>query len=210
MKKLKYILLALPFAITLNSCDSDEQVDQLIDNVERGAILRTVQIISNEFPFDAPDTALFSVELEEQDQEDGALLESVDFFVTFSDGSDVEGDTSAGIVDQEVFVRSVAASEFTTGPNGLPRFTYTATLTELLALVNLTAADIFGGDTFRTRAQLNLTDGRSFTNDGADNIDVNGNIANGSFFQSPFFYVTPVVCPIGEEEFVGDYTNSYS
>jgi len=206
MKKLKYLFL-LPFiAGIFTSCEEEEQVDILIDNVERGAILRTVQILSNEFPFDAPDTAEFSVELEEQDQEDGALLSDVQVFVTFSDGSSEEGDSSGGIVDQEVMVTTIPGSAFAIGPNGLPRFTYTVSLTELLGLVNLTADNIFGGDTFTTRFNLRLTDGREFTNDLGDNIDVNGNIASGSFFQSPFRYTTPVVCPIGEEEFIGDYT----
>ena len=204
--KIKFItIVALICLPLLQSCEEEEQVDQLIDTVERGAILRTVEILSNEFPFDQPDSAVFSVILEEQDQEDGGLLESVDIFTTFVDGSDTEGDSSNGIVGQEVAVRTIDASEFTTGENGLPVTTLTITLSELLGLVNLTPENIFGGDTFTTRLVLNLTDGRSFTNDLGDNVDVNGNIASGSFFQSPFRYTTPIVCPIGEEEFIGDY-----
>ncbi|GEM_PF-709598 len=204
MKKLKYLLLAVPFAITLNSCDSDEQVDQLIDTVERGAILRTVSLVSNELPIGIP-TAEFSVILEEQDQENGALLESVDVFLTFTDGSSDTGDSSNGIVDQEVSVGTITAEEFENGPNGLPRTQLTIPLSQMLSLVNLTDENIFGGDAFITRLVLNLTDGRSFTNDLGDNIDVNGNISSGSFFQSPFRYTTPVVCPVDEGTFVGEY-----
>ena len=205
MKKLKYLFLLLPLlTITFISCDEEEQVDILIDSVERGAILRTVSLISNELPIGV-DTAEFSVLLEEQDTEDGGLLESVDVFLTFSDGSADVGDSSNGIVDQEIFVRTLGLDQFETGPNGLPRTTLTVTLTEMLSLTNLTAENIFGGDSFTTRLVLNLTDGRSFTNDLGDNVDVNGNISSGSFFQSPFRYTTPVVCPVDAGTFVGDY-----
>lgn len=203
--KIKFIttvaLICLPF---IQSCEEEEQVDEIIANVERGAILRTVSLISNELPIGVT-TAEFSVLLEEQDQEDGALLSSVDVFLAYTDGSEDVGDSSNGIVDQEIFVRTIGVEEFEAGPNGLPRTTLTIPLSEMLSLTNLTADNIFGGDSFTTRLVLNLTDGRSFTNDLGDNIDVNGNIASGSFFQSPFRYTTPVVCPIGEEEFIGDY-----
>ena len=200
MRRLKYLFLAAPLALlTFNSCESDEQIDTLIDTVERGAILRTVSLISNELPIGVT-TAEFSVELEEQDQENGALLQSVDVFVTFNDGSEDEGDSSGGIVGQEVAAGTISADQFTTGPNGLPRTTLTLPLTQLLSLVNLTNDDIFGGDTFVTRLVLNLTDGRSFTN-----TDVNGNVASGSFFVSPFIYTTRVVCPVEAGTFVGDY-----
>jgi len=46
---------------------------------------------------------------------------------------------------------------------------------------------------------LNLTDGRVFSVDNA------GGIITGGFFASPFQYITPVVCPVGAEEFVGPY-----
>lgn len=203
MKKLKYLLLAVPFAITLNSCDSDEQVDELIDSVERGAILRTVEIFSNELPIGVAD-AEFSVRVEEQDEEDGGLLQSVDIFVSFTDGSPDDGDSS-GAITGDVMVSSIGADQFENGPNGLPRATITVTLDAMLAALNLTADDLFGGDVFRTRLQLNLTDGRSFTNDGGDNVDVNGNVASGSFFLSPFFYNSNVVCPVPDEYLIGDY-----
>ncbi len=199
--KIKYyyqiaLLLALPL---LNSCDSDEQIDELIDTVERGAILRTVETLSNELPI-GDETASFSVLLEEQDQENGALLQSVDVFVMFTDDSEDAGNSSNGIVGQEIALRTLSADEFTTGSNGLPRTTLTIPVQELLEAVNLTADNIFGGDFFTTRLVLNLIDGRSFTN-----TDANGNIASGSFFRSPFRYITPVVCPIGETEFIGEY-----
>lgn len=182
------------------SCDDDEQniTDQVQETVERGAVLRGVSLISNSLPIGVAD-AEFSVLLEEQDAEGGALLESMDVFLTFTDGSDAVGDSSGGIVGTEVAVRSVPASEFTPGPFGLPRYTLTIPLTEMLSLVNLTDENIFGGDRFTTRLVLNLTDGRVFSSDNA------GGIITGGFFASPFQYSTPVVCPVNEGSFVGEY-----
>jgi hypothetical protein len=182
------------------SCDDDEQnvTDLVQETVERGAVLRTTATFSNEFPIGDTD-ALFSVEIEEQDVEGGDLLESVDVYITYKDGSPDAGDSSGGIFD-EVFARNIPASEFSPGPFGLPRTTLTISFAEMLALVNLTDDQTFGGDSFTTRLALNLTDGRVFSTDNA------GGIITGGFFNSPFQYITPVVCPVGEEEFVGDYT----
>ncbi len=182
------------------SCEDDEQniSDQVQETVERGAVLRGVSLISNSLPIGVSDAA-FSVLLEEQDVEGGALLESMDVFLTFTDGSDAVGDSSGGIVDTEVAVKTVPASEWTTGPFGLPRYTLTITLTEMLGLVNLSDENIFGGDRFTTRLVLNLTDGRVFSSDNA------GGIITGGFFASPFQYSTPVVCPVEDGTFVGGY-----
>lgn len=195
--KLTALAAVLVFA---SSCESegDNTIDQVFDGVTNGAVLRTVSILSNELPL-GDETASFEVLLEAQDNQDGDLLESVDFWITYTDGSPDEGDSSAANTD-EIFVRNIAASEFEEGPFGLPRTTYKLTLPEMLALVGLEGDAIFGGDTFVTRVALNLTDGRVFSTNNATGI------IQGGFFASPFTYTTPVVCPVGEEEFVGDYT----
>ncbi len=196
---LKFAALAAVLVFD-SSCESegDNTIDQVFDGVTNGAVLRTVQIIANELPLGSED-ASFSVLLEAQDNQDGDLLESVDFWITFADGSPEEGDSSAANTD-EIFVRNIPASEFDDGPFGLPRVTYTLTLPEMLSLVGLTNDAIFGGDTFTTRVALNLTDGRVFSTNNATGI------IQGGFFASPFTYTTPVVCPVGAEEFIGDYT----
>lgn len=196
---LKFAALGAVLVMGTTSCeqDSNNTIDQVFDGVTSGAVLRTIAITSNELPLGSTD-AVFSVEIEEQDNQGGALLESVDAYLTFADGSADEGDSSAATTE-EVFIRNIPASEFSPGPFGLPRTTYTLTLTEMLAAVGLGPDDIFGGDTFTTRFALNLTDGRTFSVNNA------GGIITGGFFASPFQYTTPVVCPVGEEEFLGPY-----
>jgi len=178
------------------SCeDSNTPVDQVVAGTERGAVLRTANLVSNELPIgDA--SAGFSVELEVQDEENGALVSSVDVYVGFRDNTDEVG---PGTDVEETLFGSVEASTFTTGPFGLPRFSYTATLSEMLAHVGRTEADITGGDQFTIRFELVLIDGRRYSF--ADNTGT----LTGSFFSSPFLYTPTVTCPVSSDSFVGEY-----
>ncbi|PQB05403.1 hypothetical protein [Aureitalea marina] len=192
------ILGLIAAALFATSCtEEDNTIDQVFDGVSSGAVLRGIQTISNELPI-GNDDASFSIELEYQDNQDGALLESMDIYIKYADNSPDEGDS--GGTQEEKFYGNVAAGQFTEGPFGLPRFTLTITAADFLATTGLTSEQIFGGDTFTTRLEVFLTDGRRFSVDNA------GGIITGGFFNSPFQYTTPVVCPVLAEEFVGDYT----
>jgi len=205
MKSTK-LLLPLAFAALLFSCDdADNTIDNVLNNVERGAVLRTVSTASNSIPIaiengtvNIPDDAGLNIVIEQQDADGGALLESVDVFVQFADGSADEGD-SAGATTTEVFLKTLSASDFSPGPFGLPRTNLNVTAAEMLSAVNLTPSALFGGDTFTTRLAMKLTDGREFSSDNA------GGIITGGFFASPFQYVTSVVCNLPTDTFVGDY-----
>lgn len=195
----KIIALAALTAIGFSSCtDADNTVDEVFDGVTSGAILRTIGIESNEIPIDDA-TATFEVEIEAQDNQDGALLSSVDVFISYADGSPDDGDSS-GATSGEVFFKNITAEEFSDGPFGLPRYTLVITAPEFLEAMGLEFENTFGGDSFTTRLALKLTDGREFSVNNA------GGIITGGFFSSPFQYITPVVCPVGEDEFVGNYT----
>ena len=100
---------------------------------------------------------------------------------------------------EETLFATISSTTFTNGPFGLPRFTYSATLPDMLAHVKRTNDDITGGDQFAVRFELILTDGRRFSF--ADNTGT----LTGSFFSSPFLYTPTVICPIPEDLFIGDY-----
>ncbi|MFT5861563.1 MAG: hypothetical protein ACI828_000205 [Flavobacteriales bacterium] len=205
MKTSKFLALLLTGALFF-TCSSDEKtVDNVISDTEIGAVLRTIEIIDNSIPIaiengqtQTAEGAQLSMIIEEQDVKNGDLLESVDVYITFKDGSPLTGDSSNAITE-EVFVKNIPAGEFSDGPFGLPRATVTITALDMLSKVNLTPESLFGGDTFTTRFALNLTDGRIFSSDNA------GGIITGGFFSSPFQYRTPVVCNLETTAFVGDY-----
>ena len=203
IKKLLFASLSICY---LFSCDSDDKVTEVVqDTVEAGAVLRTIEIIENSIPIGIENgetaiigTAQLSIIIEEQDVQEGALLQSVDVYTSFTDGSPDTGDTSMAVTE-EVFLGNIPAELFTPGPFGLPRYEFTIEATELLSAVNLTPNALFGGDTFTTRFSLNLTDGRIFSTDNA------GGVVTGGFFNSPFQYITPVVCNLDSDSFVGNY-----
>ncbi len=203
---IKKLLFTTLTGCILFSCGDDDKVTDVVqDNVETGAVLRTIEIVENSIPIaiengqtTIADNARFSVTLEEQDLEEGALLQSVDVYTSFTDGSPDTGDTSMAITE-EVFLGNIPVDLFTPGPFGLPRIDFSLEASELISAVNLTPDALFGGDTFTTRFALNLTDGRTFSTDNA------GGIITAGFFNSPFQYITPVVCNLDTNSFVGDY-----
>jgi len=194
MKKLVKITSYL-FAISLivASCGSDEKIiDEVFDGVSNGAVLRTVNIVQNEFTFPSSPDAGIEIELEEQDNQDGALLDKVELYMQFFDNSENASSSN-------VLVETIQSDQFEDGPFGLPRYTIAYSQAEVMSIFSLTDDDISGGDKFTTNLILYLTDGRIF--------DVNnaGGIITGGFFASPFQYITNVVCPVPESAFTGDY-----
>ena len=166
--------------------EGDEIFDQIRGAEQRGAILRTVNIISDEIPIGQSDS-FFGVDLEVQDQQMGGLLGSLEAYVAFNDNTVEPGGQDKSV--SEVLESTIPASSFTTGEFGLPRASYMITLPEILSTLGLAEADVDGGDVFTVRFELVLTDGRSFSND-----DNSGTIT-GSYFSSPFLYNATVVCP---------------
>lgn len=177
------------------SCSTDDNaIDTLFDNVTRGAVLRTVDVVSGSFNvFD--DTSEFIIELEEQDVENGGLLESVDVRATFIDNFDDSVDNDV----ESTPVTSIPGSAFAPGPFGLPRTTFTISLNEVRTALGLSSDQLNGGDQFNMEFVLNLTDGRSFTF-----TDVSGAVQSGSFFRSPFRYGVGVKC-VPTAPVPGDY-----
>lgn len=199
MKKyFKYFLGfgALAAVVLSTGCEEGDQVfDEIIDNETRGAILRTVDLVSNDLPIGVAE-GNFTVDLEVQDQENGTLVQEVEVYIGFSDNTDEIG---PGTDVAETLVETISSSTFTIGEFGLPRFSYSITLPELLSIVGRNESDITGGDQFPVRFELVLTDGRRYSNG-----DNSGTIT-GSYFSSPFLYTPTVICPVPDTFFTGDY-----
>ncbi len=188
MMKINYkifTVLALT-SLMFTSCDEgDAVVDDVTANTTRGAILRTVNVTSNELPIGVAD-GFFGVELEVQSEDDGNLIESIDVFAHFRDQTP---DNGKGATTSDALVENISKSTFTIGEFGLPRFSYEVTLPTLLSATGVAEDDIDGGDQFRVRFELVLSDGRRFS------FDQNSGTLTGSYFSSPFLYSATIVCP---------------
>jgi len=99
----------------------------------------------------------------------------------------------------EVKIATIAGSEF--GPNpsrvfpaapdrNYPAKEITITLPATLTALGLSPATVTGGDFIEYRLVLNTNDGKSFTN-----TNLSADISGGAFYDSPFFYRVPLVCP---------------
>ena len=176
---MKKIIGLLSLALITFACEEpDNVINDVLDNFETGAVLRTIAS-GGEYNYNAPDASVFSMTIEEHDEEDGALMENVEVYVSLNGGT-------------EALVKSVSPSEFSVGPTGLPRTDLTVSLAEAVAALNLSRTDYTGGDAILIRLQLNLTDGRSYSDE-----SVTGSMT-GSYFRSPFSFSKVIKCiPLG-------------
>ncbi len=139
----KYFSVLALASLLFSSCDEGTAVvDDITANTTSGAILRTVNVISNELPIGA-DAALFSVELEVQDKQNGSLVDNVEVYLGFRDNTVATG--APDLDKAEVLVTTLPSSGFTQGPFGLPRFSYSITLADMLSTLGVDEADLDGG-----------------------------------------------------------------
>lgn len=198
MKNTFKLLLALLLVFSLNSCsDSENTIDEVLQ-YETGAVLRTLEVISNTLNSSDPSTQ-FSVSVEEQDKEDGGLLKAVHIHATLKDLTPGNGTT----ISNDVLVKTFEASDFTPGPHGLPRATLSATYGETIAAAGLLASDIEPGDLFVFVLKLELTDGRVF-----DDTNAGGSITGG-FFDAPFKYNALILCSPEPGDYLVDMHDSF-
>jgi len=198
MKKIINILFLFTLVFFMNSCsDKDKTVDQILD-VESGAVLRTVEVINATLNASEPSSE-FAVLVEEQDNQDGALFKEVNLLVSIQDLTPDNGTTVA----EKDFVKTIPASDFSTGPLNLPRGTISATFAEAVAAMGLSTTDYQPGDLFVFDLELVLTDGRKFDNTNA------GSSITGGFFNSPFQYNSLIGCSPLPGDYVIDMQDSY-
>ena len=186
--QLNKIVLLLLSVIVISSCESeDKAIDQVFDCVSYGAVLRKLEITSGSYNLSDLNSA-FTVVVEEQDEEYGALLSEVDVYV--SKGGN------------EAMVSTVPASAFSIGDKGLPVTSISVTLGEALTALGL-GSNYGVGDVFGIRLSLKLTDGREFSAASAS-----GSL-QGSYFASPFFYTSAILCTPKPGDYVVDMQDSY-
>ena len=187
-KQLNKIVLLLLSVVVLSSCDSDDKaINQVFDGVQYGAVLRKIEIVSASYNLTDLNSA-FTITVEEQDEEYGALLSEVDVYVSRS--------------GNEAMAFSVPASAFTIGDKGLPVTTISVTLGQALTALGL-GSNYDVGDVYGIRLSLKLTDGREFSAASAS-----GSL-QGSYFASPFYYTAPILCTPKPGDYVVDMQDSY-
>ena len=188
----KISLFALGLVLFQSCNDGDKTVDYVLDEVTRGATLRTMNLINGTINIFDLENSMFEVELEYRDNEEGTLFDSYDVYASFTDNTDDGVDNSK----PEVFLRNVGREQMPINPEyGFPRGVLQISAAETFSALGLGADQLNGGDVVNYRLVLKLTDGREFTN------NASGNITGGSFFSSPFAYGASLVCLFDEPDF---------
>ena len=174
---IKNYLILFVLALAISSCNDDDKVtDDVQNEFTVGGVLRTIQTISGSLNV-IDLNSVWSIEIEEQDSEDGDLLSSVNVYVNLQDN------TSGGTTSTtETLIASYDASQFTDGPFGLPRMTLAFTLGDFADALGIVEGEFNCGDQFEVRLELLMTDGRIFSKD-----DI-GSSVTGGFFATPFEY----------------------
>jgi len=199
MRNIFKFLFASLFVVTFSCVDSENTIDAVLD-YETGAVLRTISVNNAVLNSSDPMSA-FSVEVEEQDEADGALFLQINVYSQMKDLSPDNGDSSTDFI----YVRSIPASDFTTGPVGLPRGTVEVTFGDARDAMGLTAngTDYVPGDVFVIGLEVELTDGRTFDWTSA------AGIITGGFFSSPFKYNALLSCSPMDGDYVVTMQDSY-
>ena len=194
---MKKILSLCAIVIVLLSCSSDDKpIDFVFENITYGSFIRTLNFAPADLVA-GDSSSKFSVLLEQQDFEDGGLLEAMHVYVSFIDNNPDNGVNNT----QEAFLTTYQASDFEQGPVGLPRLTLEYSYLDLLNITGLSMSQTVCKDQFSIRVEVELTDGRKFSvGSGASCI-----IAYQTYFSSPYRYLVNIVEPAPEDLFTGMY-----
>ena len=183
--------------LVVSCVDSENTIDTVLD-YETGAILRTISV-NNAVLNSSDPNSTFSVTVEEQDEADGALFAQVNVYVELRDLTADNGDSSVDFT----YVRSMPASDFTTGPVGLPRGTVELAFGDAASAMGVGPNDYTPGDVFVVGLEVELTDGRTYDWTSA------AGIITGGFFASPFKYNALLTCSPMPGTYVVDMYDSY-
>lgn len=198
---IKFGALALLTLFGTISCeDSNNVIDQVLDTTAQGAVLRTISVNAGTLNADFPDLE-FSVTVEEQDNQEGGLMQQVNLYANIDDKTPANGET---VLTERALVKTIMPSDFEPGPFGLPRATITSSLTEAANAMGISVGTGYiAGDLIVLDLELVLTDGRAFDFQDA------GTSVTGGFYASPFRYVAPLVCAPEPGDYTVNMVDSY-
>lgn len=188
MKTLRKIFnySSLCIFVLTTSCEFDKSpLDEDIVAQNEGAVLTTVSTVGGTINKLNPAESILENTVLFNDFDENDTIESIDLYLLFADTTPVNNEV---LEVDEVLIENVPGSAFAVGDSGFPEHTYSIDGETMLDVVGISADVIDGGDLFILRYDLNLTDGRSFTD-----VDTGTNVRTTSH-TTPFRYSSVVVC----------------
>jgi len=203
MKQLKMVMYAVLLLLIGVACETNPEkfpinFEKMVEADNTGAFARVVNTEGAVWNVLDITNQEYTVTLEVDDAEDGGQLESIEFYLGYSDNANNQiGDIEA---DPSNAFRTLTADQFSEGDNGLPRITTTFTAQELADALGIDLNDVGLNASFNLRWQLNTTTGKTF---GPDNSGLN--ITGGAFYNSPFAQNIGISLAVDQNKFVGTY-----
>ncbi len=198
MSKIK-ILFGFVLALAISACT--DFVDPAIpySDFDTGVYLRTLSVTPNFNFFNLPNSK-FTLMVEAVDIENGKTVDKVDVLVRRRRGQALTPEVQVATIPASAFQPHTVIDPIVHPSTGspYPAATVEITVPQALQAMNLTTADINGGDFFEFRLILTDKKGRTFTN-----TNLSPDLSGGQYYRSPFFYRIPVVCP---SELQGTYS----
>ena len=197
----KSIILLGAVTVLFAGC-ADEDLTPIVtqDTLLFGAFPRLVELRSGEFDLANLETSTYEMEVDFVDNAGGEDVSEYRVFVSFDDNTtdNLRPDLST---DFELF-RTYTPEDFRPGPNGNLGVDVVLSFSDLANFAGVPLDSIFSGDRFQVRTEVEKEDERVFTND-------NSTSAVTSAFQGIFDFNINATCPLGDDEFVGEYTLTY-
>lgn len=198
MKRIINISLALSLLVVI-SCRDDQPNPIDMDAIQTGAWARVVSVDVANFDLFNLNSTAFMMTLEYKDGQNGSLFSTYNFYGSFLDNNPGNGIIS----DEEVLIKK-ATIAFTTNPeNGFLQGQVTVTASEVISAIGAVNNDIGPGDQIVFREEIELTDGRIFSN-----ANANTNIIGGAFFANPYTHTAAFVCPVDPTLYEGLYNTT--
>jgi hypothetical protein len=198
MKKFINKISVFIIVLSLFACsEGDKVIDEVLGKTEiGGGVLRTISI-TNPIIESGVSTSKFSGIVEVQDANNSNLTEKIDIYIKFKDNNLSNGNDSKS----EVLLKSIPAASFIKGNREFLYAKIEVTISEFFSKFALNSSQYSGGDVFTIRLAQIMKDGKVFTDS-----NTAGTVKSSAYFNSPFIYTVPVVCPITDASlFNGDY-----
>ncbi|MCI5082293.1 MAG: hypothetical protein MRY78_11380 [Saprospiraceae bacterium] len=194
IKNIGLALFGFVLLFAFSSCEKDRAFVEF-DDLEKGAFARKIDGVNGTYDFFNIDGSTIDFTVEFYDENQGQDVAEYNWTVEYVDNAN--STTSAPVT-----IANRPASSFTPSADGLPSTSFSFGMREVMDALGLGDNDIAGGDAFRFKATIVMTDGRTFT---AENTGTN--IISSAPFSGWFRFDQSIICP-SDLGGVFDYTTT--
>ncbi len=180
MKNIFYFVLS---AFLVLSCAKEPLPYETYENFKKGGFARLISTDGGSFFFTDPDNSSFNFEVEYYSEDNGSKIAAHEWFVRH------RNNVTGTISEPSLLTRMEKSSFGTNAKSGLPSASFSFNLSDALAAMNLTTADVNGGDDLIFDGVIVMDDGSRYGPDNTGN-----SVKGGAGFDGIFRFIKPLLC----------------